>query len=69
MKMNLKHNMHLLPQIVIDLADNALNESKHENERSNYILRLETIRDYCSAAINKYNTTKPIKKTNTRVMR
>jgi hypothetical protein len=67
--MNLKHNMHLLPQIVIDLVDNALNESKHENERSNYLLRLETIRDYCNAAINKYNNTKPIVKSKTRVMR
>jgi hypothetical protein len=61
--------MHLLPQIVLDLAESALDESKHENERSNYILRLETIRDYCGAAINKYNVAKPIKKPNTRVMR
>lgn len=58
LKMNLKHNMHLVPQIVQDLVESAFNETKHENERTNYLHRIEAIRDYCNVAVLKYNTTK-----------
>jgi|TARA_R110000868_G_scaffold411117_2_gene701862 hypothetical protein len=67
--MNLKHNMHLVPQIVQDLAESALNETKHENERTNYIYRIEAIREYCNAVVTKYNTNKTINKSNTRFVR
>ncbi len=69
MKMNLKHNMHLVPQVVLDLVESAFNETKHENERTNYIHRIEAIRDYCNAAVTKYNTARPVNKSNTRAMR
>jgi hypothetical protein len=50
--------MHLVPQIVQDLVESAFNETKHENERTNYLHRIEAIRDYCNVAVLKYNTTK-----------
>ena len=65
--MNLKHNMHLVPQIVQDLVEGAFNETKHENERTNYLHRVEAIRDYCTTAVLKHNNTKfttPPKKKN-----
>jgi len=65
--MNLNHNMHLVPQIVQDLVEGTFNETKHENERTNYLHRVEAIRDYCAAAVLKHNNTKfatPSKKKN-----
>jgi hypothetical protein len=61
--------MHLVPQIVQDLAESSLNETKHENERTNYIYRIEAIRDYCNAALTKYNTNKFTNKSNVRFTR
>lgn len=46
-------NEHLLPVSIIDLVE-KLNQTKlRENERMNYVLRLEAIRDYCDAALRK----------------
>lgn len=53
-------NQHLIPINVIDLVE-KLNESKiNENERNNYIHRLEAIRDYCDISIKKANQTRAI---------
>lgn len=49
-------NEHLIPPILIDLAEKYNSPSVRENEKINYILRFEAIRDYCSNIINKHNT-------------
>lgn len=51
-------NEHLIPPILIDLAEKYNSPSVRENEKINYILRFEAIRDYCSSIINKHNTSK-----------
>lgn len=38
--------LHLVPQAVIDCAIN-LSNTKQDNLRLNYIMRLEAIREYC----------------------
>jgi hypothetical protein len=48
-------------------VEGAFNETKHENERTNYLHRVEAIRDYCTTAVLKHNNTKfttPPKKKN-----
>jgi hypothetical protein len=62
-------NEHLIPPIVLDIAEKFNSPSVRENEKMNYILRLEAIRDYCSVVINKHNSNKPVTKPNTRTMR
>ena len=46
-------NEHLLPVNIIDLVEKINDPNTRENERNNYVLRLETIRDYCTAALSK----------------
>jgi len=48
-------NLHLIPINVIDIVEKLNTPGIREMERSNYILRLEAIRDYCDTAINKNN--------------
>ena len=62
-------NEHLIPPIVLDIGEKSNSPTVRENEKMNYILRLEAIRDYCSVVISKHNTTKPVTRPNTRVMR
>lgn len=45
-------NLHLVPPIVIDLADKLSNNNIVEHERINYEMRLEAIRDYCTTVLN-----------------
>ena len=58
----LKNKMHLVPQIVIDCADNY-KASKIEHMRESYLTRLEAIRDYCDSVI-KNTPTLPFPKKN-----
>lgn len=51
-------NEHLIPPILIDLAEKFNSPSVRENEKINYILRFEAIRDYCSDIISKHNTSR-----------
>ena len=44
---------HLIPANVLDIGTKLLNSNLLENERLNYIIRLETIRDYCITTLNK----------------
>jgi len=44
--------MHLIPQAVIDCAEGVAN-TKQDNLRLNYIMRLEAIRDYCDEVIKR----------------
>jgi hypothetical protein len=48
-------NLHLVPVNVQDIAEKLAQKYISENERSNYILRLEAIRDYCEDALRKSN--------------
>ena len=41
------NNEHLVPQVVIDVAQNFLNKNQNINSKMNYELRLQAIRDYC----------------------
>lgn len=46
-------NEHLVPPIVIDIANKINDQLVHINERNNYILRLEAIKIYCEEVLNK----------------
>lgn len=48
-------NQHLIPPSVVDIVDKLSSPIAHENEKMNYVLRLEAIRDYCSTVLVKYN--------------
>jgi hypothetical protein len=58
-------NEHLIPVNIVDLVNKFNEKNLRENEKMNYQIRLETIRDYCSAALNKPSN----QKINTRVSR
>jgi len=45
-----QNNMHMIPQPVIDCAENLFN-TKQEHLKQSYIVRLETIRDYCNQVL------------------
>lgn len=47
-------NMHLIPVGVIDIVD-KLNKATHENEKMNYVLRLEAIQEYCNDILHQNN--------------
>ena len=42
----IKDKMHLIPQPVIECAENLVS-TKQEHMKMNYIIRLEAIREYC----------------------
>ena len=45
-------NMHLVPQIVIDVGSKINDTSIRNNEKINYVSRIEAIRDYCNSLLN-----------------
>jgi hypothetical protein len=45
-----ENKIHLVPQIVVDCAENLMN-AKHDHMRDAYTMRLEAIRDYCIQAL------------------
>lgn len=47
--------MHLIPQAVIDVAENLAN-TKQNNLRENYVVRLEAIREYCDDILKRVNS-------------
>jgi hypothetical protein len=51
-------NLHLVPANVIDLVDKINDNNIRENERNNYVLRLEAIRDYTTLCLNTYSRDK-----------
>ena len=51
-------NEHLLPVAVIDIVEKLNQPNIRENERMSYVLRLETIRDFCDFALRKDNDKK-----------
>lgn len=48
-------NLHLVPPSVTDIVEKYSSPIAHENEKMNYILRLEAIRDYCNDIVTKHN--------------
>jgi hypothetical protein len=44
-------NLHLVPPNVIDLVDKINDKRVRENERNNYILRLETTNEFIAEAL------------------
>jgi hypothetical protein len=53
------NNRHLIPDIINDLMSKMINATSH-TERQNYEVQVRTIRDVCTAALNKAATT-PVK--------
>jgi len=51
-------NLHLVSANVIDLVDKINDPTTRDNERNNYILRLEAIRDYTTVCLNTYSRDK-----------
>lgn len=51
-------NLHLVPANVIDLVDKINDNNIRENERNNYVLRLEAIREYTTLCLNTYSRDK-----------
>ena len=51
-------NLHLVPVNIIDLIDKLNDPSIRENERNNYLFRLEAIRDYTTMCLNTYSRDK-----------
>lgn len=51
-------NLHLVPANVIDLVDKINDNITRENEKNNYVLRLEAIRDYTTLCLNTYSRDK-----------
>jgi hypothetical protein len=52
--------LHYVPQPVQDLATNA-QKSNNKFHQDTYVLRLESIRDFCNNVINKIMTKKEAK--------
>lgn len=48
-------NLHLVPVNVLDLVDKINDSNIRENERNNYVLRLEAIREYTIMCLNTYS--------------
>lgn len=48
-------NIHLVPAVVIDLVDKINDNITRENEKNNYVLRLEAIRDFTTVCLNTYS--------------
>lgn len=46
-------NKHLIPPSVLDIVDKYNSPLAQENEKMNYILRLEAIRDFCEEVLKK----------------
>jgi hypothetical protein len=49
-------NLHLVPPSVTDIVEKINSVHAHPNEKMNYLMRLEAIRDYCINSITKHNT-------------
>lgn len=56
------NRLYLVPINVVDLVGKLLDANIGENERYNYEIRVEAIREYCDFAINKHNSNKNSKK-------
>jgi len=53
-------NLHLVPVNILDLVEKINDNNIRENERNNYILRLETTAEFISDAVTKRKIQKPV---------
>lgn len=44
-------NLHLVPVNIQDIVEKMMDKNTRENEKYNYTVRVEAIRDFCSEAI------------------
>ena len=51
-------NLHLVPANVLDLVEKINDNNIRENEKNNYILRLETIRDFTTTVLSSHSREK-----------
>lgn len=58
----MKNNLHLVPASVQDIVEKLADRNMRENERANYILRLEAIKEYCESTLKKMNNLKTYKR-------
>jgi len=52
------NRLHLIPINVVDLVTKLTDLNIGENEKFNYIMRIEAIKEYCDYALNNHNTVK-----------
>jgi hypothetical protein len=48
-------NDHMLPPIITDMVEKLNSPITMKNEKMNYVVRLEVIRDYVTKELNKFN--------------
>lgn len=46
-------NLHLVPINIQDLVEKMMDKNIRDNEKYNYTVRVEAIRDFCSEAIRQ----------------
>ena len=51
-------NLHLVPVNILDLVEKINDNNIRENERNNYVLRLEAILEYTTTCLNAYSRDK-----------
>jgi hypothetical protein len=47
--------MNNIPVLIQQLAENALDTKQPEHIRYNYMVALESVRNYCDTVLNQYN--------------
>jgi hypothetical protein len=62
-------NEHLVPVNITDLVNKINDKSMRENEKQNYVLRLESTAEYINEALMKHRSQKSVIKPNTRMFR
>jgi hypothetical protein len=48
-----ENKMHMVPQVVVDCAENIFNPANNAHMRDAYVMRIEAIRDYCNEMLQK----------------
>jgi hypothetical protein len=62
-------NEHLVPVNISDLVNKLNDKTMRENEKQNYVLRLESTAEYINEALMKHRSQKSVPKPNTRMFR
>lgn len=62
-------NEHLIPVNISDLVGKINDPIIRDNEKQNYVLRLEATLAYINESLMKYRSQKPVVKPNTRMYR
>jgi len=61
-----ENKMHMVPQVVVDCAENIFNPVNNAHMRDAYVMRIEAIRDYCNEMLQKSSNIRtlnvPVKK-------